>query len=196
MEAFHHAQGAATAFIRRLAQQRTQVATAFSAIAGHAAARYDFNCPPSSLSQTIRCFFKSTTGGLSNLRPADRRCPAPVGKALPKPPPLSHRLLTGGSSFFETRNSTRRLTQKCSRLLTQLCRVRIGLRPKSSHRKGLELAKSMPSNRLRIEKKRVLLRRGFLSGSSLILRTSVSRPVNKRNRRPQTSGFSRFIRHF
>jgi hypothetical protein len=77
----------------------------FSASAAHAATRYDFRCPPSSLSRTIFAVFKLITGGSSNLRPADRRCPAPVGKALPKPPPLSHRLLTGGSSFFETRNS-------------------------------------------------------------------------------------------
>ncbi len=36
------------------------------------AARYDFRCPPSSLSQTIFAFFKSTTGGSSLSRTGGR----------------------------------------------------------------------------------------------------------------------------
>jgi len=40
--------------------------------AAHAAARYDFRCPPSSLSQTIFCIFKSTTGGSSHSRTGGR----------------------------------------------------------------------------------------------------------------------------
>ena len=152
--------------------------------------------PPQTTLGAHRTRCRKRFAASSNKLSADRRTHAPTGKALPKPTPLSQRLLTGGSSFFETRNSTRRLTQKRSGLLTRQCRVRMRSHPKSSHRKGLELAKSMPSNGLRIEKKRVLLRRGFLSGSSLDLSTNSSRPVNTRNRRPQTSGFSRLLRHF
>lgn len=54
------------------AQQRTQLLTIFSASADHAAARYDFRFPPSSLSQTNRYFFKSTTSGSSLSRTGDR----------------------------------------------------------------------------------------------------------------------------
>jgi len=102
-------------------------------------------------------------------RQGDRRSvafPAPEGEGRSGVTLGSQRLLTYGASFFETRNSTCGLTQKRSGLLTRQCRVRIGLRPKSSHRKGLEITKLLPNNRLRIEKKRVLLRRGFLSGSA------------------------------
>jgi len=120
--------------------------------------------PPHTTSGAHRTRCRKRFAASSNQLSADRRNHAPAGKAFPKPTPLSHRLLTGGSSFFETRNSTRRLTQKRSGLLTRQYRFRIGLRPKDSHRKGLELAKSMPSDGLRTEKKRVLLRRGFLSG--------------------------------
>jgi hypothetical protein len=48
---------------QKSAEQRTQTMTALSAASVHAAARYDFRCPPSSLSQTIFAFFKFITGG-------------------------------------------------------------------------------------------------------------------------------------
>jgi len=116
----------------------------------------------------------------SARRQGDRRSvafPAPEGESRPGVALGSHKMLTGRSSFFETRNSTYRLAQKRSGLLTRQCRDRYRLRPKSSHRKGLELAKAMPSNSLRIEKKRVLLRRGFLSesGFAIVMRSSLGR---------------------
>jgi hypothetical protein len=83
----------------------------FSAPVGQAAARYDFRCPPSSVWQTP---FVSLY-----QRPADRCSNVLLGEGLPEPIHLLHRLLTGVSSFFETRNSTGGITRKASGLLTQ-----------------------------------------------------------------------------
>ena len=58
--------------IEKSAQQRTQMLAAISASADHAATRYDFRCPPSSLLQASLCFVKSTFGGSTLTRPEDR----------------------------------------------------------------------------------------------------------------------------